>query len=108
MIFIAKLFGASSGKEVFQALIKLEEAENAIKLIAIDRVKEIICKLFDSFLLFNSKKIILIGFKGFKLSGFIAEKTKKTNPKIKSTSPSMEKKIMFVSNAFWVKKTSRE
>ena len=100
MIFIAKLFGAFAGKEVFQALIKLEEAENAIKLIAIDRVREIICRLFESFLLFSSKKIILICFKGFRLSGFIAEKTKNTNPKIKSTSPSIEKNIMFVSNAF--------
>ena len=36
-------------------------------------------KIGLSAFLFSSKKIILIGFKGFRLSGFIAEKTKNTN-----------------------------
>ena len=106
MILIAKLFGAVSGKEVFQAFIKLDDAEKAIKLIAIESVKEIICKLLENFLRFNSKKIILIGFKGLRLSGFIVEKTKKTNPKMNNTSAKIEKKIMLVSNISCVKKIS--
>jgi hypothetical protein len=79
------LFGAVSGKDVFQALIKLDDAEKAIKLIAMERVKEIICKLFENFLRFNSKKIILSGFNGLRLSGLIAAKTKKTSAKINKT-----------------------